>query len=412
MSNQAENDPLRKKLDDLLAELKTQNTQAAAEMKTIGTMTSETKEKVEKLQAQVDAIDSKLATRIAGATQPAESGFLKSVKESESLSRLMRDRKGSAVIALKGMDVFELMTGKAIISATATGTSEGDPLNAVGTQTTGVLPIERIPGITTEARQVLRVRSLLFARPTQAQVIDYVKVATPLSIASPVPEASVKPENQLTFTSASERVRTIATWIPATKQVLDDFAELMGFLQSSLPYYVNLAEEQQLLTGDGTGENLHGLITQALGFGGTFLRAKVGWNKMDVIATAIQQINNLKEIDPTFVVLNTSDWWDIRLTKDSFGRYILGDPQNQVRPTLFGLDVVPTTTLPYGTFLVGNGNGVSAEIRDRMEMQVEISTEHSDYFIRNLVAVRAEKRMALVVKRPNSFVTGTFTTSP
>ena len=47
-----------------------------------------------------------------------------------------------------------------------------------------------------------------------------------------------------------------------------------------------------------------------------------------------------------------------------------------------------------------------------MEMQVEVSTEHQDFFTKNLVAVRAEKRLALVVKRPNSFVTGSFTTSP
>jgi HK97 family phage major capsid protein len=65
-----------------------------------------------------------------------------------------------------------------------------------------------------------------------------------------------------------------------------------------------------------------------------------------------------------------------------------------------------------GSFLVGSGSPVAAEIRDRMEMTVEISTEHSDYFTRNLVAIRAEKRLALITKRPNSFVTGTFTTSP
>jgi hypothetical protein len=45
-------------------------------------------------------------------------------------------------------------------------------------------------------------------------------------------------------------------------------------------------------------------------------------------------------------------------------------------------------------------------------MTVEISTEHADYFVRNLVAVRAEKRLALVTKRPASFVSGSFTTSP
>ena len=137
-----------------------------------------------------------------------------------------------------------------------------------------------------------------------------------------------------------------------------------------------------------------------------------GWTKLDVIATAIRQINASKEIDPTFVILNTNDWWDIALTKNSLGNYILGDPQSLTAPRIFGLDVVPTTSIAEGVFLVGSGSPVAAEIRDRQEMQVEISTEHSDYFVRNLIAVRAEKRLALVTKRPASFVSGTFTTSP
>ena len=91
---------------------------------------------------------------------------------------------------------------------------------------------------------------------------------------------------------------------------------------------------------------------------------------------------------------------------------LLGDPQTVARPSLFGLDVVPTTSMAPNSFLVGSGAAPASEIRDRMEMQVEISTEHSDYFTRNLVAVRAEKRLALITKRANSFVTGTFTTSP
>ena len=65
-----------------------------------------------------------------------------------------------------------------------------------------------------------------------------------------------------------------------------------------------------------------------------------------------------------------------------------------------------------GTFLVGSGDAAAAEIRDRMELMVEVSTEHQDFFVKNLVAVRAEKRLALVVKRPASFVTGSFVTSP
>jgi len=391
-------DPIEKQLADLKTQLETHFAKAAEEQQKNGTMAESTKTAVESLQKQYDALDVKLADKIAQDV-PAGGTLEKTIKESESMQRLMKDRRGSAVIQLKGKDIDELMGRKTTITS-----------GAVGLSTTGVLQIDRIPGITMEARQVLKVRDLLTSRPTAMQVVDFVKVTTPMAIASPVVEASQKAENTLTFTSISEKVRTIATWIPATKQILDDFTELNGFINSAMPYYVNLAEEQQMLSGDNTGENLHGLIPQATPFVTSLLGN--GWNKIDIVGRAIQQITAAKELDPTFIVLHPNDWWGMRLTKDSFGRYILGDPQADVSPSLFGLTVVYTTSITNGTFLVGSGNPIASEIRDRMEMQVEISTEHQDYFTKNLVAVRAEKRLVLIVKRPASYVTGTFTSSP
>jgi hypothetical protein len=101
----------------------------------------------------------------------------------------------------------------------------------------------------------------------------------------------------------------------------------------------------------------------------------------------------------------------------------LGDPQQGALATvgfgsmnpsqnIFGLTVDATTSIAAGTFLVGSGNPIAAEIRDRLEMQIDVSTEHSDFFTKNLVAVRAEKRLALITRRPGSFVTGSFNTSP
>jgi HK97 family phage major capsid protein len=369
--------------------------------------------KLQALQAQVDAIDVKVAQKMV-ADQGQGSTLVKTFQENEGVQRLLRDKKGHAFIAIKGNDMVELMGRKSIITAVTSGTGPGgDPLAPVGTQTTGVLPIGRIPGITPEARQVLRVRDLFSQRPTTLAIVDFVKVNQPLSIASPVAEASIKPENQLTFTSYSERIKLLATFILASRQVLDDFSELMGFLETSLPYYVNLEEELQLLSGDNVNEDLHGVIPQATAFNTALLpKPALGWTKLDIIATAIEQIDIAKEIGATFVILHPQDWWGIRLTKDGFGRYILGDPQAQVRPSIFGLDVVVTTSVAAGTFLVGSGSPVAAEIRDRMEMAVEISTEDSDNFRRNLCTIRAEKRLAMVVKRSASFISGTFTTSP
>nr|WP_035348293.1 phage major capsid protein [Edaphobacter aggregans] len=354
--------------------------------------------KLQQLQQQVDAIDIKLANKhSADVIGPS---FSEKLQSNEDFARLIRDRKGTARLNISGKDLADFERKTTITSA------------AVGQMTTGVLQIDRIPGITAEARQVLKVRDLLDAQPTSMQVVDFVRVSTPMAIASPVVEASTKPENTVTFTSISEKVRTIATWIPATKQILDDFVELNSFISSTLPYYVNLAEEIQLLSGDGTGENLHGLIPQATAFNTALLVPVAGWNKIDIVGRAIQQITAAKELDPTFVILHPNDWFGMRLLKDSFGRYILGDPQTNVRPSLFGLDVVYTTSIASGTFLIGSGSPIASQIRDRMEMQVEVSTEHQDYFVKNLVAVRAEKRLVLITKRPASYVSGTFTTSP
>jgi HK97 family phage major capsid protein len=408
---------LKDQLSALQAELKTHFEKAAEEKKEFGTMLGTTKASIEALQKQVDAIDVKLANRvIQDGTQG--STLEKEFKENESLQRLMRDKTGRAFISLNPKSAGELYERKTILGGDINIIATGQ---GVTLPTSGVLTIDRIPGIVPEARQILRVRDLFTARPTTMQVIDFVKVLSPLGIASPVPEASVKPENNLTFISSSERVKTIATWIPATKQILEDFQELLGFIRSSMPYYVNLEEELQFLSGDDIGEDLHGVIPQATAFNPALLSAVAGWNRIDVIGRAIQQITASKELDPTFVVLHPNDWWSIRLTKDGFGRYILGDPQMPsmggtqnvvVRPNIFGLDVVSTTSMVPGTFLVGSGSTIACEIRDRMEMQVEISTEHASYFTSNLVAIRAEKRTCIVVKRPASYVSGSFSTSP
>jgi HK97 family phage major capsid protein len=401
---------LKEQLTELITEQKGFKSRADEEFGKLGTITTETKTKLETVQKQLDAIDAKMANQITPAD--AVDTFEEEMKNDASVQDLLKNKRGRAVINFNGKSIPALFERKTTITNAA-----------VGTATSGVLQIGRLPDITMEARQTLTLRDLLSASPTTFQVIDFVKVTAPMTIASPVAEGSTKPENAVTFATVSERVKTIATWIPASRQVLDDFSELMTFIKTMMPYYVNLAEEQQLLSGDGTGENLHGLIPQATAFNAGLLSAVKGWNKIDIIGRAIQQITAAKELQPTFIVLHPNDWWDIRLSKDGFGRYLLGDAQvgamtntgfGITTPTLnlFGLHVDATTSIAAGTFLVGSGSPIAAEIRDRLEIQIDISSEHSTFFTQNLLAVRAEKRLALITRRPASYVSGTFTTSP
>jgi HK97 family phage major capsid protein len=394
---------LEQKLTGLQGELKGYFDQAKEQERARGTIDQDTKTAIEALQKQVDAIDAKIVQ--ATFSQPEGKSFSTALDENESLQRLLRDGNGKASIKFDAKQAAEVFETKTTLT---TGTGS---LGAASVS--GVLPFDRTTGVVAEARRRLRVRDLLSSRPTTFAVIDFVKVNSPLVNASPQVEGSSKFENAVTFTTHSERVKTLATFIRATKQIIEDMTELKSFLMASLPYYTNRVEETQLLSGDGTGENLNGLITQATAFNTALLSNSQGWNKIDQIGRAIQQVTVADEIEPTFVTLNPTDWWDMRLTKDSYGRYILGDPQTDVRPRLFGMvDLVPTTAVTAGTFLVGTGLPVASEIRDRMGMQVDISTEDADNFTKNLVTIRAEKRLALVVYRPGSYITGTFNRSP
>ncbi len=396
---------LELKLTELTGEIKGFKERAEAEVKSLGTVTTETKAALDKLQTQVDAIDLKMADRQVQESEHPD--WKTAFKENESLARICRDGVGKAVIRLDGKAAKQLIERKTTITS-----------DAVGRMTTGVLAIDRYSGLTAEARQRLTLRGVLSARPTTLGLIDYVKTNS-ISLrptTSPQTEAQTKFEGAATFTSASERVQTLSVFIPASKQVLDDQSELLGYLETALPYYVNLEEEYQILAGSGTGVNLNGLNTVATAFSTTLRNASQyaskGYYTMDDIARAIQQIAVAKEVDPTFAVLHPTDWWNMRLQRDLYGRYILGDPQSPVEPLLWGLQVVPTTVQTAGTFTVGSGNPAATELRDRMEMQVDISTEDANNFTKNLITIRAEKRVALVTRRPGSFITGTFASSP
>lgn len=392
-------DELKAQLAALELALKTHFEKATEEQKLSGSVQAETVKTMANIQKQLDAVELKLADA-ARLTPTAEKTLADTLKENEDVSRLLHNRKGHAIVSLKGAQVAQLMGQKTTIT-----------LGNIGpVATPGVVSIERMVPIVEEARQTLRMRDVLSSRPTEAGLIYFVKVNAPLVNASPQVEAQAKFENALTFTTASERVKVIATWIPMSRQALDDFTELEGFLRASLPYYVNKEEERQLLIGDGTGENLNGLVTQATAFNPALLESS--YTRIDQIGAAIEQVEIANEIEPTFVTLNPRDWWKLRRTKDGFGRYILGDPQSKGNPNIWDLSVVSTNSMAPGSFVVGSGQAAAAEIRDRMEMQVEISTEHQDFFTKNLVAIRAEKRLALVVMRPASFITGTFATSP
>ncbi len=113
-------------------------------------------------------------------------------------------------------------------------------------------------------------------------------------------------------------------------------------------------------------------------------------------------------LEPDTIVVNPADWAELRLVKDSTENYIGGSPfgngQPQPGETLWGKRVVVTQAIEQGLALVG-AFGTGAQLFRRGGLTVEASNSHEDFFRRDLVAIRAETRLALAVHRPEAFAT-------
>ena len=263
---------------------------------------------------------------------------------------------------------------------------------------------QRVPGIITPNNRTLRVRDLLPKGRTSSNSVEFVQESGFTNAAAVVAEGAQKPESSLSFELANAPVRTIAHWLRASKQILDDVPQLESYIDTRLRYGLALVEENELLAGDGTGQHILGLIPQATAFDRS--RLKVGDTRIDVVRRAMTQLR-LAEYSASAIIMHPTDWEEIELQKDANDDYIWANPRGLLGPTLWGLPVLDSTSLSEGEFLVGAFN-VAAQLWDREDANVEISTEDQDNFIKNLVTIRAEERVALTVYRPESFVYGDF----
>jgi HK97 family phage major capsid protein len=115
----------------------------------------------------------------------------------------------------------------------------------------------------------------------------------------------------------------------------------------------------------------------------------------------------LTDLQASGIIMNPIDWDRVERLKDADGRYLIGNPQGTTSPTLWGLPVVATQALAVDKFLVGDF-AQGAQVFDRWTARVEVATENEDDFVKNMVTILAEERLALAVYRPQAFVYGDF----
>lgn len=328
----------------------------------------------------------------------------------ELSQKLAQSRRGGGddeqMLKSLGVEVANHPDVKSYIEAGCKGTV-GFSVKAVTTATGsggGLIRPDRQTDIVGLQRQQLRVRDLLTPGRTDGNSIEYAYQTARTNAAAAVAEGAQKPESNYTWDVANAPVRTIAHWVPVSRQAMDDIPQLESLIDGELRYGLDDVEDAELLLGDGTGQHINGLYTQATAYSQPAGVVVTGETRIDRLRLAILQVE-LADYAPDGIVLHPTSWANIELTKDAANGYIFANPQGVAGPILWGRPVVSTKRIGASNFLTGNFK-LAGQIFDRMDTEVRISDQDRDNFIKNMLTVRAEKRLALVVRRPGALVKG------
>lgn len=351
---------------------------------------AELSERNVELTDRLTAVEQRIAEGGHGSTVSAPRSMLgKMVTDSDTFKNFQNGVGNSARIELK----------TAIVNATGTG----QPL----------VQGDRLRGIVHGAERRLTMRDLLTVSPTDSNLVEYAKENTFTNNAGPQVgnspeefENVTKPESAFSFTLETAAVTTLAHTIPVSRQVMSDSAALRNFLEQRMVYGLKLKEDTQILLGTGANGQLPGLFVNRTAYS---MDSPLSYTtKLDVLRDAIGQVQ-ASDYEPNGIVLNSADWTDICLSKDSQLRYLAGDPQTGMGAQLWGLPVVVTNSMTSGSFLVGAFD-MAAELFDRQSVTVEFGYS-SDQFVKNMITLLVEERIALAIYRSDALVGGSFTVS-
>lgn len=253
----------------------------------------------------------------------------------------------------------------------------------------------------------LMIRDLITPGTTDSDTVEYVRVTAFTNAAVPVAEATTtsngtKPESALTTAKVTTPVKTIAHWIPVTKRALSDAAQIRTLIDNFLEYGLEEELEDQIVAGDGTGENFEGLATVS----GTQSQA---WDT-DLLTTTRKAKTKVRTVGrsvPNAYLLNPLDVEAMDLLQDNEARFYRGGPVGTVggalgAAPLWDLPVIESEAVPQGTGWVGDFR--KAILWDREQSAITMSDSHANFFIQNLVAILAEMRAAFGVIQPSAFV--------
>lgn len=264
-----------------------------------------------------------------------------------------------------------------------------------------------LPSVTTTSNAVEVMRENVFTNAAAAQAPGSASTAIGAG------EFQNKAQSNVTYELLTVPVRTFAHFIPASRQVLSDAPMLQRLVDSKLVYGLNLLSDTQLLFGDGTNQNLTGLMVdsgvETVGqiASGTTAAQRPG-AMLDHIRAAITRCQTFNYGNVNGIVLNPVDWGTLETAKGTDGHYIWVSVPNGGESRLWRVPVIVSNAMTVNNFLLGDWT-MGATVYDREGIDIRVAEQHASMFVQNAVAILAEERYGFGIEQPKAFCKGLFT---
>lgn len=370
-----------KALDSVEAKLVSMDTKAAAEFAAMGKTSIDTKTALDNIGIEQRTLADRLVQLEQKASAEVETPAATTWGDQFVKSSRYADFAGGTLNKLR-VEVKNTLTGSDANVA---------PDRKAGIVSGSVLPFS--------------MEALLPSTPTSSNAIEFTREATFTNSAAEAAEAAQKGESALTWSLVNMPVSTVAHWIKISKQLASDNTALAAYVNSRMTYGVNQKVDTQLVVGSGVAPNISG----------TFIAANYtahGYTAANITAfpaTTLKRFALIRKVigdlyaagyPATAVLLNPADWasMEIELMTVAAGQTLFSVDAGGT-PRLFGLPVVQSIGLTAGNFQVG-AFSQAYMVYNREGVTIEMSDSDGDNFQKNLITLRAERRLALATEKP------------
>lgn len=291
----------------------------------------------------------------------------------------------------------------------AKSTSVGDSL------TGDVIEPQRVPELTRDPVRTIFIESIADVTANMtSDNLSYVEVVNESGAPLPTAELAQIPEKDFEFQEFKAPLKKITVMNKHSVEILKDAPQLVNAIKAWLQEDINIVTDQQLINGNGTGDNLQGVFGVASVLNGTTIGAKrVEFaNLADVIRVAMTKIatSGKGKFMANYILLNPEDADELDLIKDENGQYVLPPFKSADGNTIKGARIIENVGIPVGTFLVGDFRKLHLGTKGGVE--IEMTNSDGTDFAKDILAVKLRRRVASYVRQNDSgaFWTGNIAT--